>query len=80
MRNSAALERLLRNESGRNGSHAMVELGSIWKSVCLVGKMQAQRTEILALLVLVVAVPSLPRAVLKCGFFLITYACATTSH
>jgi hypothetical protein len=50
MRNSAALERLLRNESGRNGSHVMVELGSIWKSVCLVGKMQAQRTEILALL------------------------------
>jgi hypothetical protein len=42
----------------------MVELRSIWKSVCLVGKMQAERTEILALLVLVVAVLSLPPAVL----------------
>jgi hypothetical protein len=49
-------------KSGRNavGSDVMVELRSTWKSVSLVGKMQAERTEILALSALVVAVLSLP--------------------
>jgi hypothetical protein len=45
------LKRLLRGESGRKsgGSHVMVELRSVWKSICLAGKMQAERTEISAL-------------------------------